>query len=167
MPDRAVPVPAPKHQRCLAFDFGLKRIGVAVGNTATLSGTPLGFLDANDGEPDWRAMDALVKDWGPDLIVLGLPYNSARAETTIVPRVTAFGDELRLRYGLSVELVDEHLTSREAGEILRHQRASGRRKKRVKKGDIDSMAAMLIVETWLKIQSDTAGRETPRGDAGG
>ena len=167
MPDRIRPGQAPKHQRCLAFDFGLKRIGVAVGNTATLSGTPLGVLNANNGQPDWRAMDVLVKDWRPDLIVLGLPYNSARSESTIVPKVTAFGDELEARYELPVELVDEHLTSREAGEILRHQRASGKRKKRVKKGDIDSMAAMLIIETWLKSRRDPVPCNSSQGDANG
>ncbi len=95
----------------------------------------------------------------PDVIVLGLPYNSARSESSIVPRLKEFAESLAKRHAIEITTVDEHLTSREAGDMLRRQRESGVRSKRLRKGDIDSVAAMLILETWLSENEPESGFE--------
>lgn len=140
--------------RLLAFDYGLRRIGVASGSTVTATASPLTTLAAREGQPDWKALDSLLQEWGPDLIVLGLPYNSDGSESTMTLRVREFAAELQSRYDLPVATVDERFTSAEAESMLKNQRQQGLKTRRIKKADVDSLAATLIAESWLRLYAN-------------
>jgi len=126
----------------LGFDYGTKRIGVAVGQTVTRSASPLTTLRAARGEqPDWNRISTLIAEWKPCALVVGLPYNMDDSEAEIAPRARRFARQLEGRYRLPVHLVDERLTSHEAEQTL------GRGFERDER--IDSLAAAFILETWL------------------
>lgn len=134
----------------LVFDFGKRRIGVAFANLQAESAAPITTLAARDGEPDWCELDALMAEWRPGILVVGLPYNMDGSESPLTICAREFGERLRDRYGLPVDVLDERLTSAEAGMLLRDQRQSGLRKRRVRREDVDSLAAQLIAESWLR-----------------
>ena len=131
----------------LAFDFGLRRIGIAAGNDITRSATALRTLPTVGDEAPWAAIDALVAEWTPKLLVVGQPGESGGS--SIAPQVAAFSAALAQRYGLPVAHVDETLTSSAAAAELADARRTGNRKRRVTKGTIDSHAARLIAEQYL------------------
>ena len=137
----------------LAFDFGLKRIGIASGDTLTRTAAPRGTFANSPAGPDWPGIDREVKSLGPDLLVVGAPYNDDGSPGRIAGLATAFAQELTQRYGLKVERMDEGYSSTEADSLLREQRASGQRRKSVRKGDVDSAAAAVILESWLEAQN--------------
>ena len=132
----------------LAFDFGLRRIGVAVGQTVTASARAIATLQAVDGEPDWAALDALIDDWAPDLLLVGLPLREDGSESGATAAARRFAAQLN-RFGKPVQLIDEVLTSVTAQDMLKQQRATGDRRRRVRKHDVDAMSAVLIAEQWL------------------
>jgi putative holliday junction resolvase len=145
-PDAPVTSPA---ELILAFDFGERRIGVAIGNTGTRTATAVGVLPAR-GTPDWEAVTRCIRQWSPDRAVVGLPYNMDGSETVLTAACRQFAAELSKRYQLPVDLVDERLTSSAAQADLRDARRSGARRRRVRREDIDANAARLILETWLQ-----------------
>lgn len=132
----------------LGFDYGLKRIGMAVGDDLTRLARPLPVIN-NGREPDWVAIDRLIKEWRPDAAIVGLPINMDGGEQAITAPARSFGQELRTRYGLPVFLVDERMSSRAADDEIRSARADGRKKHRVQKGERDGVAARLILEQYL------------------
>jgi putative holliday junction resolvase len=134
----------------LAFDFGSRRIGVAVGQTLTGSASAAGALPARHGTADWAAIDTCIARWAPTRLLVGLPYNMDGSETTTTAGCRAFGEELARRSGLPVEFVDERLTSAAAYDELRSERRSGTRSRRIRPEDIDANAARLILETWMR-----------------
>jgi putative Holliday junction resolvase len=134
----------------LSFDYGLRRIGVAVGNTLTGTAEALATVAAQDGRPDWHALDRLVADWRPTAIVAGVPYNASGGDTRLAAAALRFADELGNRYGIEVYRVDERLTSREAEDSFRELRRSGAKAKRVRRGEIDREAARLLLMQWLR-----------------
>ncbi|MDJ0928881.1 MAG: Holliday junction resolvase RuvX [Gammaproteobacteria bacterium] len=134
----------------LVFDFGERRIGVAVASTVAGTARELTTLPASDGEPDWVRLDELRREWRPGQFVCGLPYNADGSESAMTARARAFAARLGERYGLVVDMVDERLTSAEAESILRDQRAKGSRRRRTRKQDVDRLAARLIAESWLR-----------------
>lgn len=129
----------------LGFDFGEKRIGIAVGQTLTGSVTPLTTLSAVKQQPDWAGIEALLKEWQPDLLIVGLPLHMDGSEQTLTQRAKRFGNQLKGRYNLPVEWMDERLSSHEAESMLQLQG-----KKRSDKKDIDKIAAALILQSWLE-----------------
>jgi putative Holliday junction resolvase len=133
----------------LAFDYGSRRIGVAVGQTTTGTANPAGVVKVG-GSPDWAALERCVRDWSPTRLLVGLPYNMDGSETVLTGACRGFAGELARRFGLPVEFVDERLTSSAAQAELRDARRSGARTRRVKREDIDANAARLILETWLR-----------------
>ena len=132
----------------LAFDYGSRRIGVAVGQTTTGTASPAGVVTVA-GTPDWAALERCVREWSPTRLLVGLPYNMDGTETLLTGTCRGFGKELSRRFGLPVEFVDERLTSAAAQADLRDARRSGARTRRVTREDIDANAARLILETWL------------------
>lgn len=140
----------------LAFDYGARRIGVAVGQTTTGTASPLGTLSAESG-PDWQAVMRLLRDWGPQRLLVGLPCNMDDSDTVLTETCRGFAAELERRTGLPVELVDERLTSVAATDELREARRSGALGRRVSRGDVDANAARLILETWLGGRNGTSG----------
>lgn len=129
----------------LAFDFGLVQIGVAVGNTLLRSTQPLAILRAKEGIPDWQALEQLVRDWQPDLLLVGDPLNMDGSDSELCERARKFARRLHGRLGLPVTMVDERLTSFEAKQVSREQGHRGDYKRR----PIDSQAAELVLQSWL------------------
>ena len=134
----------------LAFDFGLRRIGVASGHTLTQSAAPLATVANGAQGPDWQAIATLVNDYKPAVLVVGNPYNADGTPGTLSAAVTRFAAELAGRLKLPVARVDERWSSREASEELKERRATGTRRRRVQRADIDSAAAAIILERWLR-----------------
>lgn len=131
----------------LAFDFGLRRIGVAVGQDVTGSASPLGVVSNRVEGVDHAAIAALIAEWQPSIIVVGMPAHADGSPSEMQAPVDAFIEELQ-RYGLPVETVDERYTSIDAERALRDARAAGSRG-RISKGMIDSAAAVFIAERYL------------------
>ena len=117
----------------LAFDFGLKHIGVAVAERRHGTATALATVGARDGIPVWDRLDALVRDWGPEGFVVGLPLNMDDTESEMSDAARRFGVRLGRRYGIGVEFVDERLSTFEA----------------IQRGGSHDTAALIIAETWL------------------
>ena len=137
----------------IGFDFGLRRIGVAAGDTLTRGARPVGFLPASGGEPDWQAVARVVADWDPAVLVVGVPYNMDGTAGPLTPAALGFAAELERRFQRPVVGVDERLSSREAEDLLRRQRVSGERTRRVRHGDVDAVAACVLLEQWLRERS--------------
>jgi putative Holliday junction resolvase len=133
----------------LAFDYGLRRIGVAVGNVVTSTAEPLLTLPAAGGEPDWAAIGACVADWRPGLAVVGVPYNMDGSPGTLTAAALAFASALATRFGLEVVTVDERLSSHEAEDALRQRRRAGLLGRRVQRADVDKEAARVLLRQWL------------------
>jgi putative Holliday junction resolvase len=138
-------MPAPT--TILAFDFGLRRIGVAVGQSVTGSASPLGVVANRESGIDQDTIATLVREWRPARLVVGMPAHADGSDSEMRQPVLAFIDELK-RYGLPIETVDERHTSVEAERILKQARAAGTRG-RLSKEDIDSAAAVFIAERYL------------------
>jgi len=134
-------------QTALGFDFGLKRIGAAVGQSLTRSASPLGVVAMRGGEPDWEAIAGLIREWQPGALVVGLPYNMDLSEQDMTHKARHFAAQLAERFPLPVHTVDERLSSREAEAALKEQRQQGRR--RITREDIDGAAACVILESWF------------------
>lgn len=132
----------------LGFDFGMKRIGVAVGNKILSNATPLKRLEAKDGVPDWQAVNALLKKWRPSLLLVGIPLNMDGTEQPITLAAKKFGKKLHVHTTLPVVEVDERLTTVTARQDLFDEGGY----KQLAKSDIDSYSAKLITEHWLSSQ---------------
>ena len=129
----------------IAFDFGMKYIGVAVGQTVTATANPLPSLKARDGIPDWHQLEKLLNEWRPARLVVGLPLNMDGTASTLSQRAERFSRQLHGRFKLPVETVDERLSSFEArGEILHQQHSRD-----FKRHNVDGLAAKLILESWM------------------
>ena len=131
----------------LAFDFGLRRIGVAVGQDVTRSASPLGVVANGENGPDFDRVAELIRNWKPAKLIVGMPYHADGSDSDIQVPVRAFVEQLG-RFGLRVETVDERHTSQEAQKVLKEARAAGTRG-RLSKEDVDAAAAVLIAERYL------------------
>ena len=119
----------------LAFDYGTKRVGVATGNTLMKMSQPLRTL-ALEGDARFKAIEALIKEWTPDALVIGVPFHPDGAEHDNTLRARKFGRQLNGRFGLKVHEVDERYTTVDA-------EAAGAR-------DADAAAAALILEQFFR-----------------
>lgn len=144
----ATPDSRSRPETILAFDFGLRRIGVAVGQTVTGSATPLGVVPNGETGPDWAQIGHFVAEWKPAQLVVGMPLAADGSQGAIGAGVEAFIQQLE-RFSLPVAAVDERYSSVEAGEKLIAARRLGLRG-RIGKEAIDSAAAALIAERWLR-----------------
>ncbi len=124
----------------IAFDYGLKRIGVAVGQSVTGTSSPLTILKARDGIPDWSAVGALFSEWAPDKVVVGYPLNMDGTTSDMANRAAKFARRLTGRFNVVTELADERLTSYEAGRSI-----DG--------APIDDVAATIILDSWFRTRS--------------
>lgn len=137
-------------QRLLGFDYGTRQIGVAVGQTLTGTARPLKELRARDGIPDWEQIVALLREWQPDALVVGLPLNMDGSPSDMSTRAEKFGRRLHGRFQLPVHYIDERLSTFEAKQMLRD---SGQRPPvSYRDNPVDSLAAVLLLETWLASQ---------------
>jgi len=129
----------------IAFDFGMKRIGVAIGQTVTQTARPLDTILAKQGEPNWHAMTNLLKKWLPDALVVGIPLNMDGTDQPITQLARQFANALRERYQLPVHEIDERLTTKDARERLFNQGGY----KALQDGQVDRIAAQLILQNWF------------------
>jgi putative Holliday junction resolvase len=132
----------------LAFDFGHRRIGVAVGQTLTGSANALAVVSVTT-KPDWQTITDIIHEWKPVALVVGLPLAADGGETEMSEDARRFGRKLEGRYGIRVVFEDERLTSFSAEQRFVNARAQGgmRRKDAALK---DAMAAQIILESWLQ-----------------
>ncbi len=145
MPDRAAKNPT----IVLSIDFGLKRIGIASGDTLTRTAHPRLAIPNHPGGPDWTALERVLADSRPARIVVGEPYNADGSVSPLTGAARQFAAELTQRFRIPVDLVDERWSSQDAEERLRDARASGDRRRRVTKEDVDAAAAAVILERWF------------------
>ncbi len=138
----------------LGFDVGARRIGVAIGNTLSDSARDLQVVAMREQQPDWLAIDKLIAEWRPDLLLVGDPATLDGGDQPARQRARAFAKELRKRYGVAVNMVDERSSSVEAAHQFARERASGTRRRRDAER-LDAMAAAIIVRRWLD-QPDAA-----------
>ena len=139
-------------QTVLAFDYGQRRIGVAVGQTITGSASPLGVIENRADGPDQAKIAALINEWRPGLLVVGMPAHADGSPSEMQNYVRAFVETLS-GFDLPIETVDERFTSLEAEAKLKEARAAGARG-RISKESIDSAAAVLIAERYLAARNN-------------
>jgi putative Holliday junction resolvase len=132
----------------LAFDVGARRIGVAVGNTVSMSASEVGVLDVHEAGPDWDRLDRWVREWRPDALVVGDPATLDGGDQPIRVRARGFARDLASRYSLPVQQVDERTSSIEAAQRFAAGRAAGTRR-RHQASQLDALAAVVILERWL------------------
>ena len=151
MPEAVAPEGGPSGapRVVLAFDFGARRIGVACGDTVSRTAAPLHGVPAGSGGPRGEAIDALLREWQPDMAVVGLPYNVDGSENDMTGAARSFAAELARRFGIEVVMVDERYSSLEGAARLQTARESGLRRRRVAKSDVDAAAACIILERWF------------------
>jgi putative pre-16S rRNA nuclease len=158
MPEAGGHGPARGSRTLIAFDFGRRRIGVAVGTEGIGTAGPLAAVRGDCPGPDWSAIGALLCEWQPQLLLVGRPQAPDGGANWMTPLAAAFARELEQRFGVPVELVDESLTTREARSQIATQRRDGERRRRVQRAQVDSHAAQLILRSWLAERVSAQGR---------
>ena len=128
----------------IAFDYGEKKIGVAVGQTSTNTSSPLKIIFNKDNKTNWISISSLLDEWKPDLILLGKPLNMDGSDSDIMKKVDKFYKELKSIYDADIEFVDERLTTFEAREILKDE----------KHDNVDAHAAKILIDNWFDINRD-------------
>jgi len=132
----------PDSQTLLGFDYGRRRIGVAVGQRLTRSATPLTTIRARDGKPDWPAVSRLIEEWKPGALVVGIPYHMDGAEQDMTHAARRFCRQLEGRYRLPVHQAEERLSSWVVENRLSAREQAGT--------DIDPLSAQIILQDWLQ-----------------
>ena len=132
----------------LGFDFGMKNIGVAVGQELTKTANPLTVIKAREGIPNWDQIKTLLDQWSPQLLVVGLPINMDGSEQEMTAAARRFGNRLNGRFHIPIDWQDERLTTFEALDQLgiRSKMQSNKRE------DVDRISAQLILQSWLNQQ---------------
>ena len=131
----------------IASDFGLRRIGVAVGQDVTGSASPVGIVANTDAGPDHARIREIIGEWHPARLIVGMPMHADGSSGAMTTAVKGFMGDLG-RYGLPIETVDERYSSIEAEQALKYARLQGSRG-RIAKADIDAAAAVFIAERYL------------------
>lgn len=148
MPESRPDSPASPHHTALAFDFGLRRIGVAVGDTLVGMAHPVQTIDGEGNALRFGLIESLIREWQPNVLVVGVPFHLDGAEHEMTLRCRRFSRQLEGRFNLPVVLVDERLSSDAASLALAESGIKGRRQKPV----LDQVAAQLILQTYLDEQ---------------
>ena len=129
----------------MAFDFGIKHIGIAIGQEITKTASTFYSIKALEGQPDWNELDDIIHEWKPDLIVVGDPYNMDGSRSKIQDMSDRFSDALYKRYQIQLEKTDERLSSREANERLQNLDIGTKRS-----SNKHSISAQVILEDWFR-----------------
>lgn len=143
MPERPEPAGT-----VLAFDYGLRKIGVAIGQGLTRTARPLEVI-TSAGNAALERVAQLVASWKPDAIVIGLPLDSGGEETSMSRAARGFGEEIQARFGLPVHFQDERLSSSAAAAEFARRRSAGLARRKDAKL-MDAVAAEIILENWLQ-----------------
>jgi len=129
----------------MAFDFGIKHIGIAIGQEITKTASTFYSIKALEGQPDWKELDDIIHEWKPDLIVVGDPYNMDGSRSKIQDMSDRFSDALYKRYQIQLEKTDERLSSREANERLQNLDIGTK-----SSSNKHSISAQVILEDWFR-----------------
>jgi putative Holliday junction resolvase len=138
----------PDVRSVMGFDFGLKRIGLATGQTLTGTATPLITLHAVNHKPDWDSIASQIEQWQPDVLIVGIPYQLDGGESDITRAARNFSTQLEQRFSLPVYTIDESLSSYAAEQQLKKVKKIAKHNKY----EVDKMAAAMIVQSWLNSQ---------------
>lgn len=138
----------------LGFDFGLKRIGVAIGQSLTRQARPLTVLKAADGNPQWREIESLIKEWQINALVVGIPVHMDGSPQPIGQKALSFANELAQRFQLPVAHADERLSTKEARSQIFHQKGKKKRNPLAHGQAVDAHAAQIILQCWLDQQGE-------------
>ncbi len=130
----------------MGFDFGTKSIGIAIGQELTGSASSLKAVKAQDGIPNWDHIAVQVKEWQPDLMVVGLPLNMDGTSQEVTFKAKKFANRLHNHYGIPVQTQDERLTTADAKARLFEHGGS----KNLGKGNVDNMSAVIILESFFE-----------------
>ena len=125
----------------VAFDFGEKKIGVAVGQTSTYTSSPLQVIFNNHDKVNWNEISILLEEWRPELILIGKPLNMDGTDSEIMKKVDVFYKKLKSLYDAKFEYVDERLTTFEARDILKENNVE----------TVDANAAKILIDNWFNI----------------
>ena len=131
----------------LCFDYGEKRIGVAVGQTVTSTATALQTVLVINKKPDWEAIKILIDEWKPDKFIVGHPFTLHGTRQKMTDAAERFSRQLKHRFKLPVDLIDEQLSSYEAQQELKSTR------------NLDPTSAKLILETWFRENTNFEHRQ--------
>ena len=123
----------------VAFDFGEKKIGVAVGQTSTYTSSPLQVIFNNHDKVNWNEISVLLEEWKPELILVGKPLNMDGTDSEIMKKVDIFYKKLKSLYNAKFEYVDERLTTFEARDILKENNIE----------TVDANAAKILIDNWF------------------
>jgi putative Holliday junction resolvase len=129
----------------MAFDFGLKNIGIAIGQEITKTASTFYSINAEDGQPNWPELDKIINEWNPNLFVVGDPFNMDGSRSKIQDLSDRFSKSLNKRYDINIEKTDERLTSREAKERLESLSIGTRYS-----SNKHSISAQVILEDWFR-----------------
>jgi len=129
----------------IGFDFGMKRIGVAVGQTITKTARPLDTIQAKDGVANQQAISKVIQKWLPDALIVGVPLNMDGSDQPITQTAKQFAEWLRTHFQLPVYEIDERLTTKDARERLFIEGGY----KALQGGQVDRVAAQLILQNWF------------------
>jgi putative Holliday junction resolvase len=139
-------MPKPIEGYLLGFDFGLRRIGVSVGQTITQTASPETIINSVDGIPDWTHISQIFEQWNPSAIVVGLPMHLDGTEQPLTQSARKFGQRLSGRYHTRVFFIEEQLSSIEAEQRLKDAKKSSHAS--------DAIAAQIILQNWLETEYD-------------
>lgn len=143
----------------LGFDFGMKHIGIAVGQSLTCTATPLGTVLAKNGIPNWEHIKTYIQEWRPKQLIVGIPLHMDGSEQAMTQAARGFAKQLAEFSQLPVAPVDERLSSWEAKRLLikkaQLEKVKARGKIKVKSRrqqiqDLNANAAAVLVEQWLR-----------------
>ncbi len=123
----------------VAFDFGEKKIGVAVGQTSTYTSSPLQVIFNNHDKVNWNEISILLEEWKPELILIGKPLNMDGTDSEIMKKVDTFYKKMESLYDAKFEYVDERLTTFEARDILKENNVE----------TVDANAAKILIDNWF------------------
>ena len=137
----------------VSFDFGTKKIGIAVGQTITKSSSPLTVLFNKDNKVNWEEVSHIVREWKPDLLLIGKPLNMDGTDSDIMKLVEKFSKKLAKLTDIKCEYVDERLTSFEARQNFKELMIENN--KSIKKEIIDANAAKILIDNWFNQNVDS------------
>ena len=143
-----------KHEVYIAFDYGLKKTGVAIAQSITKMASPLLSLKMNNGEPNWEDIDLIFESFKPNRAIFGMPTKQNNDSNSLTNRINSFSSKIEKRYQISIGFINEHLTSKIAKDKLKEQRQEGILLRQIKKGQIDSMAATIILQEWMNREEE-------------
>ncbi len=151
-----MPDTANQHSLLLGFDYGLKQIGVAVGQTLTRQARPLCNLKARDGIPDWQQIRQLLDEWQPRALVVGLPLNMDGSASEMSARAEKFARRLHGRFNIAAHTHDERLSTFAAKQ--NHYEEHGSKIRDYRNNPVDAMAAAMILQGFMEHQYDNQSK---------